>query len=149
MFVVTKVGARHSRYASVARLAKPLLRMLVRSRPKLRTTVVRARRVSAAQNIRPAELRRAVEGSRRRLGLDCLDGLLLHSPSIETLRDPEIHDFLAELIHNGWAAQVGASVESLPEVEAALSIPALTILQMPVGVGRTRIRIFENVRMFL
>src|SRR5215471_16678470 len=32
MFVVTKVGGRHSRYASAIRLAKPVLRMLVRSR---------------------------------------------------------------------------------------------------------------------
>src|SRR5208282_4298942 len=33
MFVLTKVGGRHSRYAGVIRLAKPLLRVVVRSRP--------------------------------------------------------------------------------------------------------------------
>jgi aryl-alcohol dehydrogenase-like predicted oxidoreductase len=55
---------------------------------------------------------------------------------VETLRDPEVHDFLTDLLRRGWAAQIGASVVSLAEVEAALSIPAITILQMPVAVSR-------------
>lgn len=42
MFVVTKVGGHHSRYASAIRIAKPILRMLVRSRPQLRSAVVRS-----------------------------------------------------------------------------------------------------------
>src|SRR6516162_7435600 len=35
VFVVTKVGGRHRRYASAMRIAKPLLRMLVRSQQQL------------------------------------------------------------------------------------------------------------------
>jgi aryl-alcohol dehydrogenase-like predicted oxidoreductase len=135
MFVVTKVGGRHSRYAGVIRLAKPLLRVVVRSRPQLHNAVVRARAATVSYNFRPHDLSLAVEGSRRRLRLDQLDGLLLHSPSLETLRDPEVHDFLAELLHSGRAAHVGASVKSLPEVEAALSIPTITMLQVPLAVA--------------
>jgi aryl-alcohol dehydrogenase-like predicted oxidoreductase len=148
MFVVTKVGGRHSRYAGAIRFAKPLLRVLVRSRPQLRSAVVRARTATVSYNFRPYDLRRAVEGSRRRLRLDQLDGLLLHSPSLETLRDPEIHEFLAELLHRGWTAHVGASVKSLPEVEAALSIPAITILQMPLEVSNALLgtAVIEHIR---
>ena len=135
MFVVTKIGGRHGRHAGIVRLAKPLLRMLVRSKPQLQGTVVRARTATVSQNFHPRELRRAVEGSRRRLGLDQLNGLLLHDPSLETLRNPEIHDFLNELLHSGRAAHVGASVKSLSEVEAALSIPTVTLLQVPLAVA--------------
>lgn len=135
MFVVTKVGGRHSRYASAIRLAKPVLRMLVRSRPQLRNTVVRARTAAVSHNFHPDELRLAVEASRRRLRLDQLDGLLLHNPSISTLRDTEIHDFLAELLRAGSATHVGVSVESIAEVEAALRIPPVTIIQLPLVVA--------------
>lgn len=136
MLVVTKVGGHHSRYAPAIRIAKPILRMLVRSRPQLRGAVVRAHTASVSHYFHPLDLRRAVEGSRRRLRLDQLDGLLLHNPSLEALRDPEIHDFLGELLHSGRAAHVGASVELLPEVEAALSMPLpITILQVPVAVA--------------
>ena len=135
MFVVTKIGGRQSRHAGVIRLAKPLLRALVRSRPQLRSTVVRVRKVPVGQILHPLDLRRAVAGSRRRLGLDRLDGLLLHSPSLETLRNPEIHDFLGDLLTTGQAAHVGASVGSLPELVAALSIPMITILQVPLTVA--------------
>jgi aryl-alcohol dehydrogenase-like predicted oxidoreductase len=148
LFVVTKIGGRHSRYAGVVRLAKPLLRVLVRSRPQLRSAVVRARTATVSQNFRPLDLRRAVEGSRRRLGLDRLDGLLLHSPSLEILRNPEIHDFLGDLLRSGQAAQVGASVESLPEVEAALSMPVITILQVPLAVANvlSGTAVLEHIR---
>jgi aryl-alcohol dehydrogenase-like predicted oxidoreductase len=148
MFVVTKVGGRHSRYAGLIGLTKPLLRVLVRSRPKVRSAVVKARTATVSYDFRSQDLRLAVEGSRRRLGLSKLDGLLLHNPSIETLRDPEIHDFLGELLHSGRAAQVGASVQSVPEVEVALSIPATTILQVPLAVANalSRTAVIEHIR---
>jgi aryl-alcohol dehydrogenase-like predicted oxidoreductase len=148
MFIVTKVGG-HNRHACAMRIAKPLLRMLVRSRPQLGSAVVQARTATVNQNFRPADLRRAVEASRHRLRLDRLDGLLLHSPSVETLRDPEIHDFLGELLRSGRAKYVGASVESLAEVEAALSMPLpITILQVPAAVANafSGTAIIERIR---
>jgi hypothetical protein len=75
MFVVTKVGGRHGRYAGVVRLAKPLLRVLARSRPTLRGAVVAARTATVAHEFSSVDLHQAVEASRRRLGLDQLHGL--------------------------------------------------------------------------
>jgi len=135
MFVITKVGHDVTRYAAAVRIAKPLLRVLVQLRPDTQTAVLRARAGAMSQNFDPPRLRWAVEGSRHRLGLDQLDALLLHNPSVETLRNPEIHDFLAELLNTRQADRVGASVESLAEVEAALTIPAITMLQVPVAVA--------------
>jgi aryl-alcohol dehydrogenase-like predicted oxidoreductase len=79
-FVVTKVGGRHPRYAGLIRLAKPLLRIVTHSRPKLQGAVVQARTATVVHDFSPADLRPAIDGCRRRLGLDQLDGLLLHSP---------------------------------------------------------------------
>ena len=135
VFVVTKIGGRHGRYAGVARFAKPLLRVLARSRPKLRNAVVATRSTTVIHVFSSPNLLRAVEASRRRLGLDQLPGLLLHNPSPETLRQPEIYDFLSELLRSGKAARVGASVDSIAALEAAVSIPAVTMIQTPVGVA--------------
>ncbi len=111
LFVVTKVGGRHGRYAEAIRLAKPLLRLVARSHSNVRAAVVNARTAAVVHEFSPSDLRLAVDASRRRLGLDRLDGLLLHSPSVETLRAPEIHAFLDEVLRDGKAARVGASVE--------------------------------------
>jgi aryl-alcohol dehydrogenase-like predicted oxidoreductase len=148
MFVVTKVGGRHSRYAGLVRLGKPLLRVLVRSRSDLRRAVVTARTATVVHDFTLLNLRQRVEASRRRLGLDRLHGLLLHSPSAETLSKPEIHDFLDELRRRGTADQVGASVDSFAALEMAVSIPALTMLQAPMEVveGLPGTAVLQSIR---
>ncbi len=137
LFVVTKVGGRHRRYAGAVQLAKPLLRAIVRSRPSARDAIVTARTATVAHDFSLSDLSPAVEASRRRLGLDELHGLLLHGPSADTLRKPEIHDFLDELLHSRKTARVGASVDSLDALEAALSFPSLTMIQAPLEVAST------------
>jgi aryl-alcohol dehydrogenase-like predicted oxidoreductase len=135
LFVVTKVGGRHGRFAGAARLAKPLLRLVARSRPNVRSAVVTARTATVVHEFSPSDLRDAVEASRRRLGLSQLHGLLLHNPSTKTLASREIHDFLAELLQSEKAKHVGVSVNTLAEVEAAMSIPVLSMIQAPIDVA--------------
>ena len=60
VFVVTKIGGRHGRYAGVARFAKPLLRVLARSRPKLRNAVVATRSTTVIHVFSSPNLLRAV-----------------------------------------------------------------------------------------
>ena len=134
VFVVTKVGGRHGRYAAAARFAKPLIRALARSRRSVRNAVATARTASVVHDFSPADLRPAVEASRRRLGLDQLHALLLHSPSSATLRKPEIHEFLDEMLTSRKAARVGASVDTLEALEAAASVPSLTLIQAPLDI---------------
>jgi aryl-alcohol dehydrogenase-like predicted oxidoreductase len=134
LFVVTKVGGRHGRYAAAARFAKPLLRALARSSRRAKDVVVAARAATVIHDFSPFDLRPAVDASRRRLGLDELHGLLLHGPSSAALRKPEIHDFLNEMLRSRKAARVGVSVDSLDALEAAVSIPSLTLIQVPLEV---------------
>jgi len=136
VFVVTKVGGRHGRYAAAARFAKPLLRALARSGPNVRNAVVTARTATVIHDFLVSDLRPAVEASRRRLGLDELHGLLLHNPSSSTLRKPEIHEFLDQMLTSRKTARVGVSVDSLDALEAAISIPSLTLIQAPLEVVR-------------
>jgi aryl-alcohol dehydrogenase-like predicted oxidoreductase len=124
LFVVTKVGGRHSRYAAALRLAKPLLRVVARSRQEIRAAVVATRTATVAHDFSPHDLAPAVDASRRRLKLDRLDGLLLHSPSVETLRKPDIADFLA-----------GVSIDSLEALEAAVALPVVSLIQAPADVA--------------
>jgi aryl-alcohol dehydrogenase-like predicted oxidoreductase len=131
IFVITKIGFTHHRHADLIRAAKPLLRLWLKSRPGLQSDVVQARTRQVEQDFSIAHLRRAADASRRRLGLDRLDGLLLHDPPLPVLRDPRIADFLHELSRDGTASHVGISACSIDDVEAALAIPAVTMLQVP------------------
>jgi aryl-alcohol dehydrogenase-like predicted oxidoreductase len=136
IFVITKIGRVYGRYAGAIRIAKPLLRLLLQSHPKRRSTVLQARAHTVTQNFSPQYLNRAIDNSRRRLGLDQLNGLLLHNPSVETLLNPAIHDFLCDLLREGKTSQVGVSVELYEEVVAALKISAITMLQVPLGLAK-------------
>jgi aryl-alcohol dehydrogenase-like predicted oxidoreductase len=136
VFVVTKVGGRHGRYTGAIRFAKPLLRALTRSQPSVKNAVLSARTATVMHDFSVSDLVPAVDASRRRLGLDELHGLLLHSPSSATLLKPEIQEFLDQMLTTRKTARVGVSVDSLDAVEAAVSIPSVTLIQAPLEVVR-------------
>ena len=94
LFIVTKVGFVHSRLAGALRFAKPLLRAVLRRQPATRGVVLQARGQMMSQNFSPQYLHKAVDRSRRRLGVDRLDGLMLHSPQHEVLMSSETHELL-------------------------------------------------------
>jgi aryl-alcohol dehydrogenase-like predicted oxidoreductase len=134
IFITTKVGFKHSRVAAFLRPVKPLLRRLARSSSQLNSTALQVRGATVHNTFPPERLRRAVDGCRRRLGVEKLDGLLLHSPSAETLRSAEIHAFLGELLDRQLASHVGAAIDTAEEVSAALTFPRLSILQIPAAI---------------
>ena len=140
LFVVTKVGFVHGRLAGAIRFAKPLLRSVLRPQPATRSAFLQARAQTMSQNFSPQYLRAAVDRSRGRLGVDCLDALMLHNPSREILMSPETHEFLAELVRWQSVSHVGISATSFEEVEAALSIPAVTMLQVSSVVASALMR---------
>lgn len=135
MFVVTKVGLVCGRLANAIRYAKPALRALVRSRARTGDTALQVRGQIMRCDFTTSYLRQAVEGSLRRLRASALDGLLLHNPTPETLANPEIHELLQAFVQEGKAVNVGISANSVQDVEEALSIPAITMLQVPVTVA--------------
>lgn len=70
----------------------------------------------------PAYLRRAVEGSRERLGVEAIDLYLLHNPSLEVLTQGEALGTLQRLKGDGLIRFYGASVYSAEEGRAAIDI---------------------------
>lgn len=129
-FVITKVGMAFSNRARLAALLKPALRLGVRYSSSLRKVFLKARDGAVSQDFRPERLKEAVEGCLRRLERERLDALLLHDPPVSVLQDPAIGDFLKSLRQAGKVAYYGASVGSMQEVEAALTIDGLSLLQV-------------------
>ena len=136
LFVVTKVGFIQGRLAGALRFAKPLLRAVLRPQPATRGAVLQARAQMMSQNFSPHYLRNAVDRSRRRLGVDRLDALMLHSPPHEVLMSPKAHELLSDLVQRQRVSHVGVSATSFEVVKAALSIPAVTMLQVSSAVAK-------------
>jgi aryl-alcohol dehydrogenase-like predicted oxidoreductase len=135
-FVVTKVGFIPGRLAGALRFAKPLLRAMLRPWPEARGAVLQGRAHMMSQDFSSHYLREAIDRSRRRLGVERLDGLMLHSPPHEVLVSSEIDELLSDLVRRQIVSHVGVSAVSIEEVKAALSIPTVTMLQVSVNVVR-------------
>ena len=120
--ITSKFGLR-PRYRSAL---YPLLRAVVRRvRPTRRTqgplgpsapraSVPRRNKV----DFTPAEARRSLEETRRKLGLDRVDILLLHEATADDLGTPALHDFLETCVATGRIGTYGIGGESgnLPEL---------------------------------
>jgi aryl-alcohol dehydrogenase-like predicted oxidoreductase len=129
-FVVTKFGKMFSPAMRVMRPFKPILKPLLAARGA--TQAVTARRDGVMrEDFSPTRLRGALEASLRRLGLDHVDAILLHSPPAPVYGDPAVADLLRAVRAEGKARHFGASCETWDDVEAALDIQGLTFLQVP------------------
>jgi aryl-alcohol dehydrogenase-like predicted oxidoreductase len=72
----------------------------------------------------PEYLRRAVQGSVRRLGVDTIDVYLLHNPSLEVIEDGAALGELAERAQAGDIRFPGASIYTAQEGRAAIAAGA-------------------------
>lgn len=133
MTLVTKAGQRFSTKMRLIRPLKPLVRMLPRSDPGTRRAIVQQRSQNIGGDFRPDSLLPEVEGSLRRLRTDHVDVFLLHSPPPDVVKDPRTADALAQLLARGLTRQVGVSTDDGEVALAALSLPIVTALQIPMG----------------
>lgn len=138
-FVVTKCGMSFSPRMYLLLPLKPLLRPLLRPLLARRSGgggaasgVATAQRAAALRrSFAPAALTASLEGSLRRLGLEDVDALLLHSPDAAALADPAIAATLARLKQAGRVRHIGVSCDDADSLHAALAMPGLTMLQLP------------------
>lgn len=138
-FVVTKCGMSFSPRMYLLLPLKPLLRPLLRPLLARRSGgggaasgVATAQRAAALRrSFAPAALIASLEGSLRRLGLEDVDALLLHSPDAAALADPAIAATLARLKQAGRVRHIGVSCDDADSLHAALAMPGLTMLQLP------------------
>ncbi len=131
--IVTKGGRLFSAKMRLLRPLKPLLRPFL-ALGGLSGAVTAQRAGEERMNWTPAHLVAALERSLRRLRTDRVDAFLLHSPPAEVLRQPETADVLARMVASGKALRAGAACDDLEQLEAALAMPYLDVLELPWSV---------------
>ena len=86
----------------------------------------------------PEALRRFVEDSLRRMGLDCLDLIQLHCPPTEVYYRPEIFELFSRLKEEGKIRSLGVSVEKVEEALKAIEYPDVATVQIIFNMFRRR-----------
>ena len=131
-FIVTKAGYRFSLKAQLAAKAKPLLKPLMAAVKPQRITEARGSVIG--QDFTPAALRASLEGSLKRLKRETVSGFLLHDPPPEALASAEVWDLLAALKREGKARRVGASIQTLADLEIIADNPVCEFIQAPLDI---------------
>lgn len=75
-------------------------------------------------------VRANIEGSAKRLGVDCIDLVQLHCVPLEVLKAGDLPGWMDEFQQQGLIRAWGASVETLEEARVAMQYPGLTSLQI-------------------
>ena len=84
-------------------------------------------------------LRRSVDASLKRLGVDALDLLQLHCIPTDALREGEVFDWLRRLKQEGLIRHFGASVETVEEGLLCLEQDGLLSLQVIFNIFRQKL----------
>ena len=147
-FVVTKVGKRFSQKMRLMRPLKPLLKPFLAHAKSAKSAVVGRRDANLAADFSPGHITAAVEDSLRRLGFEQVDALLLHSPPAAEIT-PDVGEALAALKKAGKVSHFGISCDDLPALRAALEIPGVELVELPLDVIDAAIetRLTDVIRM--
>jgi aryl-alcohol dehydrogenase-like predicted oxidoreductase len=108
---------------------KPLLKPLIKLLKVRRDQLPSGARGVVTQDFSAAYLRKAVEGSLRRLRTDYLDLFQLHSVPLDVVERGEWQPVLEELKQSGKIRYYGLSVDALPAGLAGLSYTGVSSLQ--------------------
>lgn len=76
------------------------------------------------------KVRKNIEGSAMRLGVDCIDLVQLHCVPTELIKAGELPEWMDEFQQQGLIRAWGASVETIEEALTAMQCPGLTSLQI-------------------
>ena len=166
ILVATKVGFLYRAGNPVQRTVWPLVRNAVRRSAERRRRLIVWERPRSHQEFSPAYVTRVTEESLRRLKIDCLDLMYLHSPPATLIEQDDAFETVLRLRDAGKIrylgfstrpgqpypleklAQVGLSAVQLPlspgqESEAAIVLPWAaangigTVINMPFAKGAT------------
>ena len=132
-FVVTKFGKLFSAKMRLLRPFKPVLKPVLRAM-SAGAAVAAQRDGNMAEDFNPARFTAALDASLRRLRLDHVDAVLLHSPPAAAVRQPGVAEALAALRAAGKVRYFGVSCDDDACLEAALTLPGLSLLQLPMDV---------------
>ncbi|HTV34607.1 MAG TPA: aldo/keto reductase [Methylocella sp.] len=138
--ICTKVGMRFPLKMRILMPLKEPLKRLVAASPALASKVRAARGDTLPTCFEPAYLRRAIERSLKRLGVDHVDMLMLHGSTAEEIRQGDALDALGCFAREGKFRVLGVSCEDLHTAEVALGNPKVRAIQIPFVYGDTRAR---------
>jgi aryl-alcohol dehydrogenase-like predicted oxidoreductase len=127
--IVTKAGNAFSAKMALLRPLKPLLRPLMRARGG--TLITRARQDALRQDWQPRALIAALDASLARLKTDRVDAFLLHGPPAVVIAAEETAKVLERILSSGRALRVGISCDNFAAFDAALVLPAISVLELP------------------
>jgi aryl-alcohol dehydrogenase-like predicted oxidoreductase len=134
--IVTKAGQRFTAAQRAAALLKAPLRRAARALPRLSGAIAAHRAAPLPRDFRPDYLRGAAERSLRRLGTDRIDAFLLHSPSAEDIAAAApAFAALEDMAAAGWIRCWGISCDDAAAARAALVLPGLGVLQLPLALA--------------
>lgn len=97
------------------------------------------RAATAATCFEPQYVRAAAAASRRRLGRNQLDVLLLHEATAQDLREARFLPAIEAMIAEGSITDWGVSVRDEAAARQALALPGLRWLQLPANIERRQI----------
>jgi aryl-alcohol dehydrogenase-like predicted oxidoreductase len=135
--LVSKAGQHFTTAQRIGTLAKAPVRHLSRRFPALGDLVAARRAQPLPRDYTPGHIRRALEGSLRRLKSDWIDLFLLHSPTVDDLREGRCFELIERIRQQGLISAWGISCDDLPTAAAALRVPGVTALQLPLAVAQS------------
>jgi aryl-alcohol dehydrogenase-like predicted oxidoreductase len=147
--IASKAGYCLPMRRKLAARLKPLLRPAIERLRIRRDRLPASARGSLAQDFSPAYLRKAVEGSLKRLRTDHLDLFQLHSPPAEVVERGEWEPALDALKRAGKIRYYGVSCDTVEAGLAALRYPGVSSVQFTLNLleQRTVEALLPQVRM--
>jgi len=136
--IASKAGYLLPTRRKLAARLKPILRPIIQRLGIRRDRLPASARGSLAQDFSPAYLRKAVEGSLRRLQTDYLDLLQLHSPPADVVERGEWKPALDALKREGKIRYYGVSCDTVEAGLAALRYPDVSSLQFSLSLLEPR-----------
>jgi aryl-alcohol dehydrogenase-like predicted oxidoreductase len=131
--IASKAGYVLPSQRRIAARLKPLMRPAIRLLRLSRNQLPGAVRGALAQDFSPEHLRRAVEGSLRRLGTEYLDLLQLHSPPAGIVEAGGWIEALDSLKQQGKIRYYGISCDSVDAAFASLDHAGVSSLQVAIN----------------
>ena len=136
MILCTKAGLTVGSVESLVRMAKPVLNLLLRRWSTAREVTTGTRRRHERQCFNPDYLRRRIEGSVQRLGVDRLDLFLLHNPPTDLPQRDGVFELLLRLKAEGTLRHVGVSCRSLEDADSWIGQSGVACVQVPLDCTR-------------
>jgi aryl-alcohol dehydrogenase-like predicted oxidoreductase len=140
--IATKAGQYFPMWMRAAQPLKNILGPILNRSDAGRQLVSKARAGTLPQDFSYPFLRSSVEGSLRRLNIDCLDVLMLHSPPGDVIERGEAMGSLEHLSAEGKARLVGISCDDVESALLGLHDHRIKIIELPLWPWTKRSRQF-------